>query len=44
MSIQELNKFFTLAKNLFPINRSITGNGTKKTLRLIKNKAARLWY
>ena len=32
-----LNKYFNLAKNeLFRINRSITGNGTRQTLKIIK--------
>ena len=36
MSVQ---KYFNLAKNtLFPINRSITGKGIKKTLNLIKKE------
>ena len=38
MTILELNKVFKLAKNLFHINRSLTGNGVKKTLKLIKNE------
>jgi aminopeptidase-like protein len=28
---------FELAKNIFPLNRSITGNGVRDTLQLIKN-------
>ena len=32
------NKFYDLAKNkLFRLNRSITGKGTLKTLKIIKN-------
>ena len=32
-----MNKFYNIAKNdLFKINRSITGNGTKQTLNIIK--------
>jgi len=31
-------KFIKLAKELFPINRSITGEGVRKTLRIIKKK------
>jgi|TARA_B110000027_G_scaffold93468_1_gene98727 aminopeptidase-like protein len=34
-----INKYYNLAKNiLFPINRSITGNGTLKTLKIIKEQ------
>ena len=34
-----VKKFYNLAKNrLFPINRSITGNGIRKTLHLIKKQ------
>lgn len=36
MSNQELNKVFLIAKILYPICRSITGAGVRKTLRLIK--------
>ena len=31
------NKIYKLAKRLFPINRSITGNGTRKTLEILKD-------
>jgi len=38
-----INKYYNLGKNiLFPICRSITGNGTKKTLRIIKKKIPQL--
>ena len=38
-----LNKYYNLAKNiLFPINRSITGNGTLKTLKIIKKEIPNL--
>ena len=38
-----VNKFYTLAKNkLFPICRSITGDGVRKTLREIKKKIPEL--
>ena len=34
-----VNKYYNLAKNtLFPICRSITGNGVKKTLKIIKKE------
>ena len=34
-----LKKYYNLGKNiLYPINRSITGDGTKKTLKIIKNQ------
>ena len=33
-----INEFYNFGKELFPICRSITGKGTKKTLRLIKKK------
>ena len=34
-----VKKYYNLAKNiLFPICRSITGKGTLKTLKLIKNE------
>ena len=34
-----INKYYNLAKNtLYPICRSITGKGTKKTLSIIKNE------
>ena len=31
-----MRKIFNLGKKLFPICRSLTGNGVRKTLRLIK--------
>ena len=32
-------KYFELAKSkLFPINRSLTGRGVRKTLKIIKNE------
>jgi len=38
-----VKKFYKLGKNeLFPICRSITGNGTRKTLRIIKRNFPRL--
>ncbi len=38
-----LNKYYNLAKNiLFPICRSITGNGIKKTLKIIKSQLPKL--
>ena len=38
-----LNKYFNLAKNeLFRINRSITGNGTRQTLKIIKKELPQL--
>jgi len=34
-----LKKYYNLGKNiLYPINRSLTGDGTKKTLKIIKNQ------
>ena len=33
-----MKKFITLAKKLYPINRSITGKGVVQTLKIIKNK------
>lgn len=33
-----LNKPYTFAKKLFPINRSLTGLGNLKTLKILKNK------
>ena len=35
MSVEE---YYNLGKKLFPICRSITGKGTKKTLHIIKKK------
>lgn len=32
------NKIYNLAKELFPICRSITGNGTRETLRILKRE------
>ncbi len=38
-----VNKYYTLAKNiLFPINRSLTGSGIKKTLRIIREHFPKL--
>ena len=38
-----INKYYNFAKNyLFPLNRSITGQGTKDTLKLIKKKFPKL--
>jgi len=38
-----LNKYYNLAKNiLFPICRSISGNGIKKTLKIIKSQLPKL--
>ena len=30
------NNLYSLANKLFPINRSITGNGVRKTLKILK--------
>ena len=36
------DKYYDFAKNkLFKLNRSLTGAGTKKTLRLIKKKISK---
>ena len=32
------NSLFNLAKKLFPIYRSITGDGVRKTLQILKSK------
>ena len=38
-----LKKYYNIAKNiLFPINRSITGKGTLKTLSIIKKEFPKL--
>jgi aminopeptidase-like protein len=38
-----LKKYYNIAKNiLFPINRSITGKGTLKTLSIIKRQFPKL--
>ena len=38
-----INKLYTIAKNqLFPINRSLTGAGVRKTLSIIKNEFPKL--
>ena len=38
-----INYYFKLAKNiLFPLNRSITGNDTRKTLKIIKKEFPKL--
>ena len=38
-----MKKYYNLGKNiLFPINRSLTGNGTKKTLNIIKKEFPKL--
>ena len=38
-----ISKYFHIAKkNLFPINRSITGDGILKTLKIIKNEFPKL--
>ena len=37
------DKYYNLAKNKFyKLNRSLTGSGTKKTLRYIKNQFSKL--
>jgi len=36
------NKIYTLAKELFPINRSITGNGVRKSLDILKREIPNL--
>ena len=38
-----MKKFYEIGKNeLFKLNRSITGDGVKKTLRIIKNNFSNL--
>ncbi len=37
-----MNKYHQLGKKLFPITRSITGNGTKLTLSILKNYISNL--
>ena len=38
-----VNKYYNLAKNyLFPICRSLTGNGVRKTLHIIKKEFPKL--
>ncbi len=37
-----INKYYQLGKKLFPINRSLTGQGTKKTLSAIKKEFSSL--
>ena len=35
----DINKYYTICKNkLYPINRSLTGDGVRKTLKLIKKE------
>ena len=36
------NEIFELIKNLYPICRSITGDGIKKTLKIIKKEFPKL--
>ena len=37
--MKDINKYYTICKNkLYPINRSLTGDGVRKTLRLIKKE------
>jgi aminopeptidase-like protein len=38
----KMNKYFKLGKKLFPICRSITGLGAKKTLQIIKKEFSNL--
>ena len=43
IEIMSVKKFYKLAKNeLFPICRSITGNGVRKTLKIIKKNFPKL--
>ena len=37
-----MNEMYNLGKKLFPICRSITGQGTLKTLKIIKNEIPNL--
>ena len=37
-----MNKYFRLGKKLFPICRSITGNGVRKTLTIIRDYLPKL--
>jgi len=37
--MKDINKYYTICKNkLYPINRSLTGDGVRKTLKLIKKE------
>ena len=36
--LSEGNKIYSWAKDLFPLHRSITGEGLRKTLKYLKNK------
>ena len=38
MKFKIMQKNFNLAEELWPINRSITGEGLKKTLRILKRE------
>ena len=42
MLTSNINKVFFLAEKLFPICRSITGSGTRKTLKIIKSELKNL--
>ncbi len=42
MSLLEGKKIYKLIKDLFPINRSITGNGNRQTLKIIQSKVKNL--
>ena len=38
-----INKYFNIAKKkLYPLNRSLTGKGTKKTLEILKKEFPKL--
>ena len=37
-----MKKYYNIAKKLFPLNRSLTGEGVRKTLNIIKREFPRL--
>ena len=36
-TLSNINEYINLGKNIFPICRSLTGNGNRKTLKILKN-------
>ncbi len=41
-TLSNINKYINLGKNIFPICRSLTGNGNRKTLNILKSKIPNL--